>query len=590
MIASFTPQPRAARVMTEPRPRSAPALAAIPETFARNFIVADAAQLAALELYERGLNVFPLVRGTKDKPYCKWERLQTTRLINPSEDAAARETFLLAFQNANVAIITGRTSRNLAVVDCETWETAELYRAQFAQRGYVCWIAKTARGAHLYFLSADGELANLKPRGATWELRGNACYVLAPPSVHPTGAIYEWLERAGDAPPTIPLGALDFLGAQLLIKTRRVFTVNESRAETDALACLSKPNRAFCENGAYNGNRNAALFRAACDFAGNGTALEDARPYLLQGCEKSGYDKSFTRRHVERTLESAYSKRRSAARSHFGETPKRAPLAVWKRAQMFADAHAWQPLTARVQRRKITVSAQSARSVFEACIERARCEDARTRQSKFRASVREVAELANIERGTAYKALHCLTMNHFLVWQGANAAGANLYAFGEMIEKRNAPERDSTSTTIITTVAFWRVDAFADVFRRNGLGQTAGRAWLAILEKPMTALQLAARLNVKSAGTIRKALAQLDAHNLARRVESQRGAAWIGERADADALASIAARCGTRGKASHRRERHAREREQDVTNQILRARAKDMRRELWAELRAGGVK
>lgn len=579
MIASFTPKPtppRAARSLVETRTLEAPH----PGTGfdAAHYEVIDHSQLAALELYALGFNVFPLVRGTKDTHYSAWKRLQTTRLTDPTGGAVAREQFKSIFKNANVAVMTGRTSRNLAVLDCETLEALELHRAQFERRGFAVWIVRSARGGHLYFLSEAGALANLKPTGAAWELRGNNCYVLAPPSIHPTGAMYEWLARAGNAPPTVPLAALDWLGAALAVKPRAKFIPRPDAPTSDALAALSKTNRDFCENGASAGSRATRLFRAAADFAGNQIEMETARPYLMQGCERSAFDHSFTRQQAERIIKNAYSKPRTAARAFYGPTRKRTPLAIWKRATHFADAHQWQNIAARLNGRRIAVSAQTARSAFEACIERARQEDAHRAADSFRAAVREIAELANMERGTAYKALHCLCANDYLQWQGATETGASQFTFGGKV--KNAPKRDSSKELCTSTVAFWRADTFADVFRRGALSRTAGRVWLAILENPLTPAQLAARLNVRSAGTIRKALKALEAHHLARRVDR----AWIGEDADRAHLERIAEKCATRGKAAQRRDRHKQERAADVTAAFLRVREKETRRALLAHL------
>lgn len=588
MIQTFPPQAKpqptkptrgAPQLVETPHPRAAPTTGTGFD--AARFEVMDASQLAALDLYALGFNVFPLVRGTKDKHYSAWKRLQTTRLIDPTRGAVAREQFKVIFKNANVAVVTGRTSHNLAVLDCETLEALELHRAQFERRGFAVWIVRTARGGHLYFLSEAGALANLKPTGAAWELRGNNCYVLAPPSIHPTGAVYEWLAREGAAPPSIPLAALDWLGASLAVKPRAKFIPRPDTPENDALAALSKTNRDFCENGASKTTRNNRLFNAAADFAGNDISIETARPYLLQGCERSTFDKSFTRKHAERTIQSAYSKPRTAARAFYGPARKRTPAAIWKRAAQFADAHQWQNIAARVRGRKIAVSAQTARSAFEACIERARQDDARRAGDSFRAAVREIAELANIERGTAYKALHCLTANDYLQWQGATETGASQFTFGGKV--KNAPKRDSSKEWSTSTVAFWRADTFADVFRRGALSRTAGRVWLLILENPLTAAQIAARLNVRSVGTVRKALAKLEAHNLARRVDR----AWIGESAEPAQLERIAEKCATRGKAAQRKERHKQERADAVTAAFLRVREKEARRALLAELREG---
>lgn len=55
---------------------------------------------------------------------------------------------------------------------------------------------RTASGLHLYF-APDPEVRNRqKPGGMPWDVRGAGGYVVAPPSRHPSGAIYAW-EREG---------------------------------------------------------------------------------------------------------------------------------------------------------------------------------------------------------------------------------------------------------------------------------------------------------------------------------------------------------------------------------------------------------
>jgi len=53
------------------------------------------------------------------------------------------------------------------------------------------------------------------------------------------------------------------------------------------------------------------------------------------------------------------------------------------------------------------------------------------RRKHFRASVREVAELANVDKMTAKRSLHRITDAGFVVWAGSDdKSGGNLYTFG----------------------------------------------------------------------------------------------------------------------------------------------------------------
>ena len=70
-------------------------------------------------------------------------------------------------------------------------------------------IVETARGAHLYFTHPGGTVGNRKLNGVL-DVRADAGYVLLPPSIHPTGALYRahgTLHEIRDLPPA----ALDAL-------------------------------------------------------------------------------------------------------------------------------------------------------------------------------------------------------------------------------------------------------------------------------------------------------------------------------------------------------------------------------------------
>lgn len=578
--ARHVPQPRPVEIAE----RSAPTL-----SHALAFVTADETQIAARHYYRLGLNVFALERGEKETHY-KWGILKTTRLVDPdalhpTTPALYSEMFNLAFRDANIAIITGATSRNLTVLDCENAHSAELHRKEFERRGLHPWIVRTARGMHFWLLSQDGTLQNIDPKehAGQWELRAHDKYVIAPPSVHPTGAIYEFVAHAGDLPPSIPIAALDWLGVKLLHTPRAKFTPREN--DPGPLAQLSKPNREFCENGASKGERNGRLTAAARDFAGNHIDQETARTFLLQGCAKC--TPPYPRREAERVIDDAYSKPRTAAKQFYNSTNKAHSEPVYRRVRDFIDVHQWKPLHATYNSRRIQVSADTARKVLEACTERARMDDVRDAQKPFSAASREIAEIADIDRRTASKALAALAENGYLIAETRNEYGANRYTFGKKprahVEKtQNAHKCTSTYVQCFVTGTFVRAHSFRDVFTRGGLSNSAGRVWRLVLEKPRTVKQIAKRANMQPP-TVRRALAKLAQNDLARRVGK---GYWIGENADADKLNAIAKTRGTLGKTAKRKARHVLERQVNATERLLASRF----RKQWArQLKAWGA-
>ena len=111
--------------------------------------------LEALHFFHLGLNVFPQPAGKKMG--FPWKGWQYTRAYKPILDRL--------FQGqCNLAIMCGRTSRNLFVVDAETPEAFQAHRDAARIRHLPLWAAQSTRGGHLYFLCQDGEVQNVKPR------------------------------------------------------------------------------------------------------------------------------------------------------------------------------------------------------------------------------------------------------------------------------------------------------------------------------------------------------------------------------------------------------------------------------------------
>ena len=94
-------------------------------------------QQIALWWYEQDVNVFPQPYGKKSGfPH---RLLQTNRLYYHSQDRHPGDLLSVAAGRCNLAIYTGRTSRNLFIIDCETQKTFDSLIQQLQQRQIPLW-------------------------------------------------------------------------------------------------------------------------------------------------------------------------------------------------------------------------------------------------------------------------------------------------------------------------------------------------------------------------------------------------------------------------------------------------------------------
>jgi hypothetical protein len=134
----------------------------------------------AITLTRLGWGVIPLAPCSKH-PLLKWRELQHRKL-------SEREIVEIFDRNpdANVGVVTGRVS-NLLVLDADAPDVVKKWGVP------VTPISETARGRHYYF-----ELQSEKIRSATHladglDIRAEGGYVVTPPSVHPSGKVYDWV-------------------------------------------------------------------------------------------------------------------------------------------------------------------------------------------------------------------------------------------------------------------------------------------------------------------------------------------------------------------------------------------------------------
>jgi hypothetical protein len=158
---------------------------------------------------ELGIAVIPVIYRTKTPDVSSWRKYQSAQ---PTESEMAR--WFRSGRQVNAAVICGW--QGLTVIDFD------LRAAQPEAVAYVQWqwwatwqggIARdvalrtyrvrTSRGMHVYLFVSDRPRCGHFPGG---DVKGQGGYVLIPPSVHPSGAVYTAVD---DAAPILSVDSLD---------------------------------------------------------------------------------------------------------------------------------------------------------------------------------------------------------------------------------------------------------------------------------------------------------------------------------------------------------------------------------------------
>jgi hypothetical protein len=140
---------------------------------------------------ERSFSVIPLAPRSKT-PLIKWTTFQ--------DRLPAQEEIGFWFANKpflNVALVTGKIS-NLVVLDVDSAEAEQ--RLQALGELPVTPTVKTSKGRHYYFRHPGVPIKTTTSVLPDVDVRADGGYITAPPSVHPSGTIYEWTHSLDDTP------------------------------------------------------------------------------------------------------------------------------------------------------------------------------------------------------------------------------------------------------------------------------------------------------------------------------------------------------------------------------------------------------
>ena len=260
---------------------------------------------AALDLAARGLAVFPCLPQAKEPAVKRGFHAATT---NPQ---TIRRFWLIP--DRNIGIATGMASRVwIADIDGECGE-ANLRRLE-AQHGALpaTWESLTARGRHIWWRCDAPVPCSAGKIAPGIDVRGCGGYVVAPPSIHPSGRSYEWSVDCADELAVAPAWLLQLARkkpAQTI--SQRAIANMRGRVASPGAYGLAAINSECAElAGIAPGARNNALNRAAFALfqlvAGGELDRDQVVDSLIEACHRNGLVQDDGLQSVMATIRSAY--------------------------------------------------------------------------------------------------------------------------------------------------------------------------------------------------------------------------------------------------------------------------------------------
>lgn len=461
----------------------------------------------ALFLYEKRFNLFPVEYGKKET-YKKWGVLKHARL--PKE----RIPELFEGQN-NIAVITGKSSNNLFVLDCDDQDTFKKYLELLESKDLAKWVVITSRGGHIWFLSQEGEIDSGKLEGHA-EVWGNNHYVISPPSLNKeAGIIYAWQNREGDFPPRLSFEEIREIFPKLQINRKLQgcfsYLVNE--------ILLNKNKMDYETNSEAENAGVCSLIRLGWD---DKSIIELFEYYSPPHYSSEKHPKEWLKTYMLKP-----------ARELIQVAPY---IDKVKNSILWADSRTWNPRTGSTDKQ-----------VFLACCKRAMIEG----MNSFRATEREIGELANITRQTARNSLRRLVQDNILEITPDKLTGTH-YKIKE--EAQDYPNK----ATVIYIIGLMSSPLIThDAWHPKALGKTSYNVYQYLLENNEKNVQEISSAIQKSVDTVERALDKLGKYRLAFEKED----VWSARPANKRYFDYIAKKLGTLGIAEKRKQQYQAERE-----------------------------
>jgi hypothetical protein len=252
---------------------------------------------AALAHTRRGWHVFPVSPRGKTP-------VTTRGMLDATTDAGLVAAWWDERPSANIGVSCGASG--LLVIDLDDEDAVRAWADLAAGHGghEKTLVVKTGKGYHLYFAGRSRSTASRIAPGV--DTRSGGGYVVCPPSVHASGAVYRWLDPARE-----PVAAPEWL-LELLEHGRHYEEIGERRQLPDGVAFTAygrsaieriRAEMASTAQGERNATLNALSYRCGRLSAAGQLTEQVAHRDLIAAALEAGLGVD----EAERTFRSGFS-------------------------------------------------------------------------------------------------------------------------------------------------------------------------------------------------------------------------------------------------------------------------------------------
>lgn len=231
------------------------------------------------KLAELGLRIHPLLERNKVPIVTKWTELATT-------DLTVIEKWSRVNVNCNWGVATGPDSKVFVVdIDPKNGGDVEWEKITSQQKPFTTWTVKTGSGGYHYYFEYPAKIVvRNRPIAKGVDTRGANGQVVAPPSIHPNGTPYTWVE--GKSPWDVKLAKPPKWLIELL----------DATSESTEYPKPGEPIPA--------GTRNDAIYHNALSAARLGSTKDHAYASMILWCKEQR--DTVDEHEIKTTVDSAY--------------------------------------------------------------------------------------------------------------------------------------------------------------------------------------------------------------------------------------------------------------------------------------------